>query len=97
MIPLAHGDPQPAPLPCRARHHGFTAKIFNNMKYNAFFWALRDFIWVRVREKFNTKTHYKNRLLICKPILGQVKRQNEVLTRMVLLQLRRGEQPVAGH
>jgi hypothetical protein len=72
MIPLAHGDPQPAPLPCRARHHGFTAKIFNNMKYNAFFWALRDFIWVRVREKFNTKTHYKNRLLICKPILGQV-------------------------
>jgi hypothetical protein len=40
MIPLAHGDLQPALLPCRARHHGFTTKIFNNMKYNTFFCIL---------------------------------------------------------
>jgi hypothetical protein len=37
MIPLAHGDLRPALLPCRARHHGFTTKIFNNMKYSIFF------------------------------------------------------------
>jgi hypothetical protein len=40
MIPLAHNDLQPALLPCRARHHGFTTKIFNNMKYNTFFCML---------------------------------------------------------